>query len=81
MIGGMIMKWLDNMVTLWEKGMVGKCPYCKSDNTDYNATIIQDDMGFILMWCNDCKKGFNISRAKITSNLKTNNKPPKDISL
>ena len=75
------MKWLDNIENLAKNGEVGNCPYCNGKNTDYNASVIEDNMGFIIMWCNDCKKAYNVSRMKITSNLKTNNEPPKDINL
>ncbi len=73
------MKWLKNLESFANKGIVGNCPICKSNNTDYNATKIVDDMGFVIMWCNNCKHSYVISRLKITENMKTNQKVPNDL--
>ena len=76
------MSWIQNIETLATTGSVGKCPCCKSDNTDYNATkLTSDDMGYAIMWCNDCKQSYVLSRLKITPELKTNQLVPKDLIM
>lgn len=72
--------WLNNMKSLLENGKVGQCPFCKSDNTDYNATkLTENNMGYLVMWCNDCKHSHIISRLKITDNMKSNQNVPNDL--
>ena len=39
------MKWLKNLESLSECGKVGSCPFCGSDDTGYNATKVDGDMG------------------------------------
>lgn len=73
------MKWLKNLENFAKRGTVGQCPVCKSENTDYNATKVVDDMGFAVMWCNDCKHSHIISRLKVTEDMKTNQKVPDDL--
>ena len=73
------MKWLKNIENISSKGIVGFCPYCNSENTDYSTTKIIDDMGYLTMWCNDCKHAFNISRLKITPNLENEKRTPSNL--
>lgn len=72
-------KWLPNLENFAENRTVGNCPYCNSDNTNYNATKIMDDYGYVVMWCNDCKHSYIISRLKITNDMKTNEHVPIDL--
>lgn len=76
------MKWIQNIEALTTTGTVGACPYCKSNNTDYNATkITSDNMGYLIIWCNNCKHAYVLSRMKITPELKTNQLVPNDLIL
>lgn len=59
------MKWLENLESISEKSIAGKCPICKSDNTDYRLIKINGDYGYGDIWCNDCKSTYHISRMKI----------------
>ena len=64
------MKWNQNTETLATTGFVGDCPYYKSNNTDYNAIkLTSDDMGYVIMWCNNCKRSHIL--ANIMPELKT----------
>lgn len=61
------MKWLNNLHSLAENKGFGSCPYCKSENLDYGQNLIDEEhqMGYGVIWCNDCRKAFHISRIKI----------------
>lgn len=75
------MKWLENLDNI-AKGMApGKCPYCGSDNTDYNCTVAVPEkrLGHMTVWCNDCSRAYHISRMKISENLKTGGEIPQDL--
>ena len=72
------MKWLGNVENILNTKEAGKCPICGSDNTDYKATIVRPDgMGYLDIWCNDCKHGFHIEPARITTEVKTTGVVPK----
>lgn len=73
------MKWLKNIENIAEKNVPGKCPLCGSLNTDYNATRIHNEYGHCVIWCNDCKHAFNVSRIKITRDTITNKTIPNDL--
>ncbi len=64
------MKWLENIKNVSSGREPGKCPICGSDNTDYALHIVNEktSMGFGVIWCKDCKRGFNMSRMKINKN-------------
>ena len=66
------MKWLDTGKDISITGKIGKCPHCKSNNTDYAFVIVnkENGTGYLDIWCNDCKKMGHISRAKINDNVK-----------
>lgn len=73
------MKWLKNLESIAKTGNPGECPHCKSSNMTY-AQIIDDEktsMGHGVVWCEDCRKAFHISRIKVQDkDLKT---IPKDL--
>lgn len=73
------MKWLKNLESLSECGKVGSCPFCGSNDTGYNATKVDGDMGYVVIWCNECKKFHVISRAKITEKMNKGQDIPKEI--
>ena len=62
-IGGQILKWANNLKSIIDKNAPGNCPVCNSINTDYSMHIIDDktNMGYGVIWCNDCKSAFHIS--------------------
>ena len=74
------MVWLKNLENLAEKRTVGKCPYCKSDNTDYTLVGDVGKMGFGVIWCNNCMKAYHISRIQITEEYNTNKKIPQKLN-
>jgi hypothetical protein len=87
-----VKKWKNNLILLSNEKKVGSCPFCRSLNTDYCFILIDkiDKMGYGVLWCNDCKHGFIISRTGIPSGfkyinadeIKNGNLPyPKDIIL
>ena len=69
-------KWLNNLETLAKTGNVGNCPFCGSNNTDYNSTKVSGDYGFAILWCNECMQSYIISRLKITNDMKTDQPIP-----
>ena len=58
-----VSRWINNLNNINEKNIVGPCPYCGSKRTDYNATIVVEgtDKGYMVIWCNDCKKSLRLS--------------------
>ncbi len=73
------MKWLKNLENIVNDNTPGKCPCCGSDNTDYNAVKVEKDFGYGVVWCNNCKSAYNISRLKITNFMVTNHKIPNNL--
>lgn len=73
------MKWKNNMISMCETGKTGVCPYCGSNKTDHCFTIVQDDFGYGDIWCQECKRGFHVSRARISPAMKKSGKMPKGI--
>ena len=71
-IGGQILKWIKNLESIIDKNTTGICPFCNSINTDYSMHIIDDktNMGYGVIWCNNCKSAFHISRIKVSPNMK-----------
>ena len=61
-IGGQILKWAKNLKSIIDENTPGYCPVCNSVNTGYSMHIIDDktNMGFGVIWCNDCKNAFHI---------------------
>lgn len=61
------MKWLKNLENLADAGIVGKCPYCQSDDTDHCYTLVNEktQLGYGDLWCNHCKQGFHLSRIMV----------------
>ncbi len=60
-----------------------KCPNCKKKSIDY--LYIGDrktKIGYLQIWCNECKKGIYVSRVKIPPNMKfVSFEESKDIEL
>lgn len=73
------MKWLKNLESLSKCGEVGPCPFCGSKNTSYNATKVDGTMGYVVVWCNECKKSRVISRANITEMMSRGRDIPKGL--
>ncbi|MCR5807767.1 MAG: eukaryotic translation initiation factor eIF-2-beta/eIF-5 family protein [Oscillospiraceae bacterium] len=71
-----MMKWEKNLISISKSATSGICPECGSPDTEFYAKKIVGDLGYILVWCNSCKKGTNISRTVITDDLVTHNTPP-----
>ncbi len=65
------MKWIKNIENIAENGYPGNCPCCDNTNTDYTVEICNKEtqMGYGIVWCNNCKHAFHISRIKIDKNI------------
>lgn len=72
-------KWFKNLKSLSECGIVGSCPFCGSNDTGYNAVNVVADMGYVTVWCNECKKSYIVSRTKITAKMDNGQDTPKEI--
>ena len=73
------MKWLKNIEEIATDNTAGVCPYCKSDDTEYSAKEVANGFGYAVIWCNQCKHAFNLSRIKIDGNIITNKAIPDDL--
>lgn len=73
------MKWIKNIESIARTSSPGECPYCKSLETEYSAVPIRDTRGYIVIWCNKCKKACNISRANISDESIIEKPIPKDL--
>ena len=71
-IGGQILKWIENLKSIIDKNTPGNCPVCNSINKDYSMHIIDNktNMGYGVIWCNNCKNAFHISRINVSPNMK-----------
>lgn len=74
-------KWLENLKDISKKRRVGKCPFCKGADTDYKCSIVDQEnrLGYMDIWCNDCKRAFHVSRMQILEDMKTDGKIPKGL--
>lgn len=72
------MKWLENLDNIVKEKKPGKCPHCGSEDTDYSCTIVipEKRMGHMTIWCNDCMRGYHISRMEVPEGFKTDGKIP-----
>ena len=75
------MKWGKNIENIAKGKSPGKCPYCGSENTDYNCTIVipEKRLGHMMIWCNDCMRGYHISRMEVPEGLKTDREIPQGL--
>lgn len=75
------MKWLENLVSIEELKRPGKCPYCGSINTDYRCTVVAPEkrLGHMTVWCNDCMRGYHVSRMEVPEGLKTDGEIPQGL--
>lgn len=54
-----------------ENQTVGPCPYCGSENTDCTFEALNSErMGYGVLWCNDCKRAYHISRMIVPEGYK-----------
>lgn len=67
--------WLNiSKMILFDKVDKGKinCPCCEQRSIDFQCFGRETTMmGFMLVWCSECRKGINISRLKV----------PEDVSM
>lgn len=73
------MKWLKNLEHVAENNTPGICPHCGSNKTEYTANKIKEDFGHCIIWCNDCKHAYNISRVQVTEGMIMNKEIPADL--
>lgn len=73
----MVKKWIKNLQMLANDNKTGKCPFCKSENTEHSYEVINQNthMGYGAIWCNDCKKAFHMSRVEILPDMRVSNIP------
>ncbi|QDW73083.1 hypothetical protein FND36_02905 [Lachnospiraceae bacterium KGMB03038] len=75
------MKWLENLDNIVKEKKPGKCPHCGSEDTDYSCTIVipEKRLGHMTIWCNDCMRGYHISRMEVPEGFKTGGKIPEGL--
>lgn len=75
------MKWLENLDNIAKEKKPGKCPHCGSEDTDYSCTIVIPGkrLGHMTIWCNDCMRGYHISRMEVPEGFKTGGKIPEGL--
>ena len=64
------MKWNTNLARIYNDGIVGECPYCKSTNTDYMFYGKQNGRSYLEIWCNACAERIHVDCGKIPPNRK-----------
>lgn len=48
------------------------CPVCKKNNIDYTyIKINEDNIGFLIVWCDFCFTGIKISRVEVIEGYKS----------
>lgn len=72
-----VIKWLKIVNDFRDNKDSFECPYCKSKNIGIQAKKVFD-VGYMVIWCNDCKKGIYISRM-LNPIREQNDKIPDDI--
>ncbi len=68
------MKWVKNLISIGNANDSGLCPYCGSKNTDCCFSIVDEEnnIGYGDIWCNECLRGYHLSRVKIVEGMRTN---------
>ncbi|MDM8313109.1 MULTISPECIES: hypothetical protein [Clostridium] len=64
------MIWIECIKSIASTGKAGKCPYCGNINTDYAHVKVDNENGYLDVWCNECKKMGHISRVRINKEIK-----------
>ena len=77
----MMEKWIENFKCVMERGNAGKCPFCRSVNMDYKASVVvpESRLGYMDIWCNDCKKAFHVSRMQVPEGIKVDGETPEGL--
>lgn len=75
------MKWLKNLENISKENTPGKCPYCGSLDTEYTAIRIKRNMGYAVIWCNNCSNACNVSRVQITDKTIVNKAIPNGLKF
>ena len=82
------MKWLKNLESFGKSRTLGVCPYCGSKRLQSCFAMVneREGMGYGDMWCEDCKKGYHMSRVSLQEDFRivgTNGvaPPPRDIQF
>lgn len=67
----MDMKWINNLKMITTEHRAGNCPHCGSNDTDYGFVVVvkETQMGYGDIWCNNCNRGFHISRTKVLPDM------------
>lgn len=71
------MKWIDNMVSVFEHNKDTACPCCGSQNTNHSFTVVNEKsrMGYADIWCEDCRRGIHLSRLIVPQEGREENAP------
>ena len=75
------MKWLNNLESVASDKNSGICPFCGSSETNYSFYGDPGSMGFGLIWCNNCKKAYHMSRVRIERGMKLGEDIPKGLEF
>lgn len=73
-------QWFDALISLSE-GKPTNCPNCHGSQTHATFKHIRNNHGYIVVWCDNCKHGIHISRAKNNGDIPSNLDIPKDIVI
>lgn len=80
----MDIKLYDNLAYFVKNGRLGQCPHCGSKKMDLSVQIVDknDNSGYGVYWCDECKRGIHLSRLVVDERFKPYIKPlPSNIKL
>ena len=77
----MMSQWLEVLEKL-NNNEQAVCPICKSEDLEYRQVLVDDvdRVGFVAIWCNECKRGYHISRVIFAEDAKNITKA-EDVSM
>ena len=67
---GKTLKWNATLANIIKNGKVGKCPYCKSEDTDYIFWEHDNGRGCLNVWCNTCNERVHADCGSVPKNRK-----------
>lgn len=68
--------WQNNIFELLKGANVNTCPYCNAQSVDFFAKKELNEFGYIVVWCNSCKRAHKASRVRLSIAEKTDTAIP-----